>query len=45
MEQALRELKMKLTENLYASDYSKAFIIQTDASDKGIGVIMTEGEW
>lgn len=44
MEKAFRELKDKLTRDpvLYAPDYTKEFIIQSDASDKGIGIIMAQ---
>jgi hypothetical protein len=43
-DQAFQTLKQKLTEKpvLYAPDYSKEFVIQTDASDKGVGVIMAQ---
>ena len=43
-EKAFNALKEKLTAKpvLYAPDYSKDFILQTDASDKGIGVIMAQ---
>lgn len=42
MDKALSKLKHKLTGRpvLYAIDYAREFIIQMDASDKGIGVIM-----
>jgi hypothetical protein len=43
-ERAFTELKQKLTEKpvLYAPDFTKEFILQTDASDKGVGVIMAQ---
>lgn len=46
MEAAFRTLKKKLTEKpvLYAPNYAEEFIIQTDASEKGIGVIMAQRE-
>ena len=42
--QALNELKRRLTEKpvLYAPDYQREFIVQTDASEKGIGVILAQ---
>lgn len=42
MEETIRIFKKKLTENpvLFARNYADEFIIQTDAYDKGIGVIM-----
>jgi phospholipid-translocating ATPase len=41
---AFHELKRKLTEKpvLYAPDFSKEFIVQTDASEKGIGVVLAQ---
>lgn len=41
MDETSSKLKSKLMEKLIRSDYPKEFIIQTDASYKGIGVIMT----
>ncbi|KAF8768441.1 Retrovirus-related Pol polyprotein like [Argiope bruennichi] len=40
-EQAFQELKMSLTKKpvLHAPDYTKKFIVQTDASDVGMGVM------
>lgn len=42
MDKALSELKSKLTEKpvLYAPDDARKFIVQTDASDKRIRIIM-----
>ena len=44
MEKAFREVKRKLTENpiLHAPDYNHEFILQTDASEKGLGVILAQ---
>lgn len=46
MNKAFELLKKRLTEEpiLYAPNYSKEFIIQTDASDKGIGVVLAQRE-
>jgi hypothetical protein len=43
-DRAFKELKAKLTGKpvLYSPDFSKQFILQTDASDKGIGVVMAQ---
>ncbi|XP_055951586.1 uncharacterized protein LOC129987653 [Argiope bruennichi] len=43
-EQAFQELKMSLTKKpvLHAPDYTKKFIVQTDASDVGMGVVMSQ---
>ncbi|GBN04117.1 Retrovirus-related Pol polyprotein from transposon 17.6 [Araneus ventricosus] len=43
-DQAFTELKNRLTEMsvLYAPDYKKEFIIQTDASDLGIGILLSQ---
>lgn len=43
-DKAFKELKIKLTNKpvLYAPDYNKEFIIQTDASDHGIGIVMSQ---
>lgn len=45
-EEAFAEIKEKLTKApvLAAPDYSKPFIIQTDASDRGIGGVLVQGE-
>ncbi|GBN83218.1 Retrovirus-related Pol polyprotein from transposon 17.6 [Araneus ventricosus] len=42
--QAFIELKNRLTEMpvLYASDYNREFIVQTDASDLGIGIVLSQ---
>ncbi|GBL89075.1 hypothetical protein AVEN_255213-1 [Araneus ventricosus] len=42
--QAFKELKSRLTAMpvLYAPDYKKEFIIQTDVSDDGMGIIMSQ---
>lgn len=41
-EKAVKDLKQKLTDKpvLYAPDFTKEFIVQTDASDIGIGVVL-----
>ncbi|GBN11979.1 Retrovirus-related Pol polyprotein from transposon 17.6 [Araneus ventricosus] len=49
MEEALITVKQRLTEKpvLYAPNFEKEFIVQTDASDLGIGVVLaqrTKGE-
>ncbi|GBN44736.1 Retrovirus-related Pol polyprotein from transposon 17.6 [Araneus ventricosus] len=43
-DQAFKELKSRLTERpvLCAPDYKKEFIIQTDASDVGMGIVMSQ---
>ncbi|GBM73164.1 Retrovirus-related Pol polyprotein from transposon 17.6 [Araneus ventricosus] len=42
--QAFTELKNRLTEMpvLYAPDYNREFIVQTDASDLGIGIVLSQ---
>ena len=44
MEKSLLELKHRLTQQpvLYAPDFNREFIIQTDASNIGIGVVMAQ---
>ncbi|GBL86051.1 Retrovirus-related Pol polyprotein from transposon 17.6 [Araneus ventricosus] len=41
---AFTELKNRLTEMpvLYAPDYNREFIVQTDASDLGIGIVLSQ---
>ncbi|KAG8195355.1 hypothetical protein JTE90_001374 [Oedothorax gibbosus] len=43
-EKAVKVLKQKLTDRpvLYAPDFTKEFIVQTDASDIGIGVVLAQ---
>ncbi|KAG8174496.1 hypothetical protein JTE90_013419 [Oedothorax gibbosus] len=43
-EKAVKVLKQKLTDRpvLYAPDFTKEFIVQTDASDMGIGVVLAQ---
>ncbi|GBN54808.1 Retrovirus-related Pol polyprotein from transposon 17.6 [Araneus ventricosus] len=43
-DQAFKELKSRLKEMtvLYAPDYKREFIIQTDASDVGMGIVMSQ---
>ena len=44
MGEAFEAIKRKLTENpvLYAPDYNAEFILQTDASEKGLGVVLAQ---
>ncbi|GBN98802.1 Retrovirus-related Pol polyprotein from transposon 297 [Araneus ventricosus] len=44
MEKALENVKGKLTHKpvLFAPDFKREFIVQTDASDLGVGVILTQ---
>ncbi|GBM66561.1 Retrovirus-related Pol polyprotein from transposon 412 [Araneus ventricosus] len=44
MEKALGKVKDKLTQRpvLFTSDFKREFIVQTDASDIGVGVILTQ---
>ncbi|GBN88956.1 Retrovirus-related Pol polyprotein from transposon 412 [Araneus ventricosus] len=44
MEKALERVKDKLTQKpvLFAPDFKREFIVQTDASDLGVGVILTQ---
>ncbi|GBL94277.1 Retrovirus-related Pol polyprotein from transposon 297 [Araneus ventricosus] len=44
MEKALQKVKGKLTQKpvLFAPDFKREFIVQTDASDLGVGVILTQ---
>ena len=44
MGKAFEEIKRKLTENpvLYAPDYNAEFILQTDTSEKGLGVVLAQ---
>ncbi|GBM15726.1 hypothetical protein AVEN_262896-1 [Araneus ventricosus] len=45
-DQAFKEFKSKLTAMpvLYAPDYKKEFIIKTDASDVGMGIVMSQSD-
>ena len=42
MGEAFEAIKRKLTENpvFYAPDYNAEFILQNDASEKGLGVVL-----
>ncbi|GBM75540.1 Retrovirus-related Pol polyprotein from transposon 17.6 [Araneus ventricosus] len=44
MEKALEKVEGKLTQKpvLFAPDFKREFIVQTDASDLGVGVILTQ---
>ncbi|GBN21046.1 Retrovirus-related Pol polyprotein from transposon 412 [Araneus ventricosus] len=44
MEKALEKVKGKLMQKsvLFAPDFKREFIVQTDASDLGVGVILTQ---